>query len=106
MIYKTKYSMTYFDKIAEYLELVKKQLSLFKSNEFSHLCLTKEFQEITLELLESRTPKKPIRSTMIALAYFDKEVKFYKCPTCNTTTIYGANYCNQCGQRVDWSEIY
>ena len=69
-----------------------------------HHEFSEEHQAITLELLQFQSAKKPTNFKITALAYSPEALCFYKCPTCDLTTIHGANYCNNCGQRIDWSD--
>jgi hypothetical protein len=65
----------------------------------------KEHQEIAKHLLQLQIAKKPTNFKITALAYSVEPLCFYKCPTCDLTTIHGADYCNNCGQRIDWSDV-
>jgi hypothetical protein len=88
------------EQIADYFKWLKINIGWIDPYEFS-----KEHQAITLELLELQVSKKPTNFKITALAYSPEALCFYKCPTCDLTTIHGANYCNNCGQHIDWSDV-
>lgn len=53
--------------------------------------------EDAVEALEKQILKKPI----------EHETKFapiYECPSCGYIDVYGQEHCDNCGQRLDWSE--
>ena len=58
-----------------------------------------EFGAILQELVDKATPKKPIR-------FKDKfYISLPKCPVCKTIPHTGnQKYCDECGQKLDWSE--
>ena len=54
---------------------------------------------LAIKALEKQTPKKPIVNDDLQIA----------CPNCSATLIYclhtsEINYCDKCGQRLDWSK--
>lgn len=49
------------------------------------------------ELKEKNIPKKPIKHGM-------KFAPIYECPVCGSIDVYGQLFCDECGQRLDWSE--
>lgn len=56
---------------------------------------------LAIKALEKQTPKKPVVNDDLQIA----------CPNCSTTLIYclhtsKIDYCDKCGQRLDWSEEY
>ena len=54
------------------------------------------------ELVEKATPKKPTEAD----ASEENSYCAWLCPTCGRTHInnYPLNYCNDCGQKIDWSD--
>lgn len=61
----------------------------------------KEFLEVAIEALEKQIPKKSIK---VEKKYWSN----YNCPNCerilgNTVAVYETNYCDICGQKLDWS---
>ena len=57
--------------------------------------------EEAVNVLEKQTPKKPVVNDDLQIA----------CPNCSATLIYclhtsEIDYCDKCGQRLDWSEEY
>jgi hypothetical protein len=64
-----------------------------------------EAKDIDLKLPDRDTPKVPIY-------YHDSKseyMSFFACPCCNNILAFSAtgisNYCNNCGQRLEWDEI-
>lgn len=56
-----------------------------------------EVVDMAIRALEKRAPKKFKR--------FDGRVFTYtKCRTCDNILNYGQNYCENCGQAIDWGE--
>ena len=60
--------------------------------------VSEETIKLAIEALEKQVPKKPI--------YGDANTR---CPNCGEVLLYFANvfkicYCDECGQRLDWSE--
>ena len=82
------------------------ELQDMKSNYFEALSDWRQYRKIgTLEecrtAREKQTPKKPIVNDDLQIA----------CPNCSATLIYclhtsEIDYCDKCGQRLDWSEEY
>lgn len=50
-----------------------------------------------IEALEKQLPKKPIEHPA-------KFAAFYECPSCGDVDVYGQKNCDNCRQRLDWSE--
>lgn len=48
------------------------------------------------KLKERSTEKKPIE-------HITKFAPMYECPSCGSIDVYGQEYCDDCGQRLDWS---
>lgn len=56
-----------------------------------------EFSQVVTVALEKQIPKEPIsRKTLDNYPY-------YKCPCCNHVDVDEQNYCDNCGQKLDWS---
>ena len=49
------------------------------------------------ELKEKNIPKKPIK-------HVAKFAPIYECPVCGNIDVYGQLFCDECGQRLDWSK--
>ena len=63
--------------------------------------IDEESLRLAIKALEKQTPKKPIVNDDLQIA----------CPNCSATLIYclhnsEIDYCDKCGQRLDWSEEY
>jgi len=52
--------------------------------------------EVALEAIEKQIPKK-VEGHRDCCSY-----KFYKCPSCKTDLIMRSQYCDKCGQRLEW----
>ena len=50
-----------------------------------------------IEVLEKQLPKKPIE-------HCAKFAVLYECPSCGVVDVYRQKNCDNCGQRLDWSE--
>lgn len=77
--------------IEKSLEYFKNRLSKTLSNK------RRDAYQDAVEALEKQILKKPIKH----------EVKFapiYECPSCGYINMYGQEHCNNCRQRLDWSE--
>lgn len=55
--------------------------------------ISREAVELAIEALERQMAKKPIKSKMV----------FYTCSKCYTILNQAGNYCDYCGQKIDWS---
>lgn len=53
---------------------------------------------VAVKALEKQIPKKVILTKT--------EVTFYQCPRCNSFISRSNDYCNKCGQALDWSDEY
>ena len=51
---------------------------------------------IAIKALEKQIPKKPIK-------HISKQ-DWYECPACGAYDVYEQNCCDECGQKLDWSE--
>jgi len=61
-----------------------------------------------MEALEYRTQKKPIslkadKDIKIGAGTWKKGVIVYKCPRCNDFISRSSDFCNKCGQALDWT---
>ncbi len=54
----------------------------------SELMLGKSSHEVAINALDKQIPKKP--------------VDWHICPHCNTELVNKNNYCERCGQKLDW----
>lgn len=66
---------------------------------------------MAIEALEKQTPKKPLYVGEFTRTLFRKE-PCYTCPTCGNCLLKKqmnerqvTNYCWDCGQKIDWSEV-
>lgn len=62
-----------------------------------------------ISALEYRTPKKTVslkanKDIKIGAGTWKKSVAVYKCPCCNSFISYSSDFCNKCGQALDWSD--
>ena len=53
--------------------------------------------ETAIEALEKQLPKKPKEDSA-------KFAAFYECPSCGDIDVYGQKNCDECGQKLDWTE--
>ena len=53
--------------------------------------------EAALEALKKQSPKK-------AIEHETKFAPMYECPSCGCIDVYGQANCDECGQKLDWSE--
>ena len=58
-------------------------------------CISKDTLEMAIKALEKQIPKKP---------KIDNRYIMYICPYCNDFVKVSHNYCQNCGQKLDWSE--
>lgn len=56
-----------------------------------------EHLNTAIEALEKQLPKKPIEHSA-------KFAAIYECQTCGNVDVCGQKNCDNCGQRIDWSE--
>ena len=89
----------------EAIEFFKGELEGGKCSEHCVQCNANEF---ALQALEKQIPKKPILDTI-----FPSGVKWFRCPICNKKIVSKLGewisgrpqkYCDNCGQKLDWSE--
>lgn len=73
------------------LEYFKKKLSKTLSDE------RREAYQDAVEALEKQILKKPIKHGI-------KFAPIYECPSCGYIDVYGQEHCDNCGQKLDWSE--
>lgn len=62
-----------------------------------------------VKALECRMPKKPIsikndEDVRIGAGTWKAGVTVYKCPCCNSFISRSSDFCNKCGQALDWSD--
>lgn len=63
-----------------------------------------ECREVIHKALEKQIPKKPIEKEVIGASMTGYKYRG-QCPKCSSTVSqYTGNYCNHCGQALDWSE--
>lgn len=78
-------------KVREAIETIK---SNYPTSGYYMLC---EALDIAIEALEKQLPKKPIEHST-------KFAAFYECPSCGDVDVYGQKNCDNCGQKIKWSE--
>lgn len=70
-----------------------------------------KFLDMAIEALEKQIPKKPYIQ-QIEVDYYEHDC--YECPNCDSFLGYVSeckeehyqnNYCPECGQKIDWSEV-
>ena len=70
---------------------------------YGALCKLKDYEESGLdpeqvqELKERDTAKKPIKNGA-------KFTPIYECPVCGCKDVSWQSFCDECGQRLDWSD--
>lgn len=70
---------------------------------YGALCKLRDYEESGLdseqvhELKERDTAKKPIKNGA-------KFTPIYECPVCGCKDVSWQSFCDECGQRLDWSE--
>ena len=75
----------------------------------SDCCLLDEDKKIIISACEKQTPKKPIEiindnEYKIGARIIPKGAVAQKCPICDSFTSRSCNYCQKCGQALDWSD--
>lgn len=78
-------------KVREAIETIK---SNYPTSGYYMLC---EALDIAIEALEKQLPKKPIEHSA-------KFAAIYECPSCGDVDVYGQKNCDNCGQKIKWSE--
>ena len=74
-------------------------INRLKCGNTAHSCKA-DYIKLAIEALEKQIPKKPLNKTSALSGYYGN------CPCCNTILCDFANYnyCDECGQKLDWSE--
>ena len=99
------------DKVLEYLDYEKaSEISCYGMNDYPCIEMSGDIATL-LNLVEKATPKKPkIEKHPYSIDYESSLVDKYFCPNCNQFLREVAgyhlnkNYCDKCGQALDWSE--
>lgn len=55
--------------------------------------------DMAIKALEKQIPKKPIKHFVNPFGF-----PYYECPICGESDVCGQKYCDECGQKLDWSE--
>ena len=81
----------------------------FEVYEEGHCSYIEEELDIAIDALEKQIAKKPTvlindKDVRIGNILFKKGVKTYKC-VCGYWITLTQEYCNHCGQKIDWSEV-
>lgn len=83
--------------IEEALDKLQEYLYYAKILEFKHMTVSVDALEVAVQTLEKQIPKK-VSITIGGMAH---------CPNCENsylgTLSFGSEYCDQCGQRLDWN---
>ena len=103
--------------IDEAIKLLSKDTSIseihrLRDKGLSHTEVTDKIQEamdMGIEAIEKQIAKKPTvlindKDVRIGNILFKKGVKTYKC-VCGYWITLTQEYCNHCGQKIDWSEV-
>jgi hypothetical protein len=83
---------------------------VYRNTDNFEMRISKDCYKSLISALEKQIPKKPIpnnvKSILIRMGNYDwhKEITEYECPNCNENTSKIYNYCDKCGQALDWSE--
>lgn len=73
-------------------------------NAYINMCSVEEMN-IAIKALEKQIPKKPFEKEVIGVSMTGYKHKG-QCPKCSSTVLqYKGNYCPNCGQALDWSEV-
>ena len=68
-----------------------------------------EALKVAVVALEKQIPKKPIKlkaneDIKIGAGTWKAGTTVYKCPRCDSFISRSSNYCDKCGQALDWSD--
>ena len=63
----------------------------------THGSLPTKSKEVAIECMEKQIPKKPIETEHFNCLN-------YECPICEGGLYYEQQYCDECGQALDWSD--
>lgn len=87
------------ERIQMSIQTVKEDIDILESIEFEDVgyYLQLEHEKFVLEALEKQMPKKPVIP-------FDSINREYECPKCPHRVYKTQQYCDKCGQALDWSE--
>lgn len=90
-------------KVREAIELLKEEIHVLEELE-SHVDIIEKQKKkhiglynTAIEALEKQLPKKAIKHPA-------KFATIYECPSCGDVDVYGQKNCEECRQRLDWSE--
>ena len=76
------------------IEFIKERIALIDSN-YTDILDYKEALQISVKALEKQIPRKPKTNDNYIM---------YICPCCNNFIKLCRNYCEYCGQKLDWSD--
>ena len=86
-------------------------LDRLKTNNYLTSREQREYYNLLQELVDKETPMKPIdKYTEKVRDYLNEDSFIYVnfetgyCPNCNEEVNENYTYCNNCGQRLDWSD--
>ena len=72
-------------------------------NAYINMCSAEEMK-IAIEALEKQIPKEPFEKEVISISMSGYKHKGI-CPKCSlTVSQFAGNYCQHCGQALDWSD--
>ena len=94
------------------VQTVKENIAILESQEpqDAGYYLQLEHEKFVLSSLEKQIPKKPILNNVTSMLIkmgdteWHRDITQYKCPNCNKNTSKIYNYCDKCGQALDWGE--
>ena len=79
---------------SEAIEFIKERIALIDSN-YTDILDYKEALQISVKALEKQIPRKPKTNDNYIM---------YICQCCNNFIKLCRNYCEYCGQKLDWSD--
>ena len=83
--------------MSKYQEALKR----LRTNEYLTSREQRRYYNLLQELVDKETPMKPVFKQVAVLPY---EKKMWHCSKCDITVGWGNCYCNNCGQKLDWSD--
>lgn len=91
----------------EAISRIKHHMEIHKLSEPNAIYIT-EALNMAMQALEKHIPKKPKREPEPFPKHFDKGVYGFHCPVCGEDLLDECsdcfNYCQNCGQAIDWSD--
>lgn len=93
----------------EAIRRIKEHIEIHSRKEKGRCPLITEALHMAISALEYRIPKKPSmikanEDVKIGAGIWKAGVPIYKCSRCNSFISRSSDYCNKCGQALDWSD--